>query len=73
MYAFERQVKELEQRLEKVEEILKLVNLDPDELTPEMLCDKLGHTYKRVEYDLQGGKWGRERCSRCRKEYEWSV
>ena len=71
MYAYESDIERLERRIEILEEIIEVQFAD--EITPEMICEKKGHYYMRVEYDLQGGKWGTERCKRCGDEYSWSV
>lgn len=75
MYAFESDMKQLIARVERIEELLNLTAEDPEfeaELS-KMICEKRGHKYKNIEYDLQGGKWGKERCERCSHEYSWSV
>ena len=39
----------------------------------KLLCDDGKHALKRVAYDLQGGKWGTERCTRCGHEETWHA
>lgn len=63
-------VKRLTERIELVEKAAWIEHEDP---TPEQLCEREGHRWQRVEYDLQGGKWGKDRCTRCKKEESWSV
>lgn len=36
-------------------------------------CASGSHAWKRVEYDLQGGKWGTDRCTRCGEKRTWHV
>lgn len=74
MYAYKSDVNYLTRRVEKLEEIISwMFEGDVPEITPEMICEKKGHFYERVAYDLQGGKWGKEKCKRCGDEYSWSV
>lgn len=75
MYAYKSDVESLRERVERLEELLNLTHDDPEfEIEfKKMLCEKNGHKYTRVSYDLQGGKWGTERCERCADEYSWSV
>lgn len=71
MYATERQVKSLERRIEVLEHIIEVQFAD--EISPREICAEKGHVYRMTKYDLQGGKWGKERCERCGDEYSWSV
>jgi PHP family Zn ribbon phosphoesterase len=75
VYAFASDLKRLAERVERLEELLNLRADDPEfeEELKKMICERDGHKYTSVQYDLQGGKWGTERCSRCRHEYSWSV
>lgn len=36
-------------------------------------CANGNHAWKRIAYDLQGGKWGTERCIRCGAKETWHV
>jgi hypothetical protein len=65
----------LEKRVERLEELLNL-QMDDSEFEKafqESLCQRYGHKMRNVKYDLQGGKWGVERCERCSHEESWSV
>jgi hypothetical protein len=67
----------IEERLDRIERVLARGLSEQWEAShfssAEDQCAAQGHKYKRVRYDLQGGKWGVERCQRCGHEYTWKA
>jgi hypothetical protein len=75
MEAYQSDLDALARRVERLEELLNLQGEDAEfeQELAELICGRKGHEYKTVSYDLQGGKWGKQRCTRCGDEHSWSV
>lgn len=73
----EPEFQDLERRVARIEAILGEERLlEADEFIRELdaeACVRGEHDYKQTAYDLQGGKWGEDTCTRCGHKRSWHV
>lgn len=76
-YAFESQVKKLEERIRVLEKAVGAEQLAAAiqnlEYEGRDKCALGQHVYEQTSYDLQGGKWGEEVCTRCKTKRTWGY
>jgi hypothetical protein len=76
MSFIEKKLEALERRVAIIEHALGVDLEIAEQLIVEdraAQCVKGNHKWERIAYDLQGGKWGKDRCIYCNFTSEWSV